>query len=299
MDKKNILIAIDDPDWSGIIVHTLFNFIKPEKYKITLLNILETTLAEEEFFYKEPEKFISYESRKTKFAYIEHFLDCNNLEYKLLFEEGDAAEHVVETSKNLKTDLVVVGSHNKKIFERLFLGSVAYKALRLCPCPVLVVSSKYHIHNIRKKNYNVLLTVDGSEPSFDAVRGMADIIDIDRAKINLLHAKVPPQEVIPPEAQLVVDMAKIQEEANAVSAEILDRAADELEKIGVSHIEKLSLLGKPAKTIIDYAEHNPIDLIVMGSLGKKDLPKLLIGSTSSKVSERTEVPLLVVKKQMH
>ncbi len=296
MPKNNILIAIDDPDWSNIIVHTVFNFIKKENTKITLLNVMETTSAEEQFFYKEPEKFIAHESKKANFSYIENFLESNKFEYNFIFEEGDAAENIINTAKNLNVKLVVVGSHNKKIFERLFLGSVAYKVLRLCPCSVMVVSSKYHIHNIIKKEFNVLLAINGSEPSLDATRGMVNLIDTGRTNLHILNVRVPAKDVIAPEAHAFVDMEKIDEEAKNVSNERLDKVYEILKDKGVHNIKKVSLAGKPANTIIEYSDQNSIDIIVMGSLGKKDLPTLLLGSTTSKVSERSEVPLIVVKQ---
>ena len=295
MAKINILVAIDDPDWSSILVHTLFNVINKENSRIILLNVIETTPTEKEYFYKNPEKFISHEAKKAKFAYIENFLETNNFDYSFIFEEGDAADHIVNTAKNLKIDLVVVGSHNKKIFERLFLGSVAYKVLRLSPCSVLIVSSKYHIHNVRKKEFNVLLAVNGSESSLDAARKLGEIIDTERAKVYVLNARIPAYDIIPPEAQIYVDMEKLNEESAHVSQEMLDKAAKILEEKGITSIEKLSLCGKPAPVILDYAERNSIDLIVMGSLGKKDVATLLLGSTSAKVTERSEVPVLVIK----
>jgi len=295
MHKTNILITIDNPDWSSIIVHTVFNFIKNTNTRITLLNVLETTSAEEELFYKEPEKFIAYESQKAKFAYIENFLETNNFEYNFIFEEGDAAQSIVNSAKSLDVQLVVVGSHNKKIFERLVLGSVAYKVLRLCPCSVMVVSSKYHIHNVRQKEFNTLLAVNGSEASLDAARELAELIEASRANVHILNARTSAKEVIPPEAQAFVDMEKLDEEAKHVSYELIDKAYEILADKNFRSIQKVSLCGKPANTIIKYAEKNSIDLIVMGSQDKKNLSSVLLGSTTSKVSERTEVPLIVVK----
>lgn len=295
--KTNILIAIDDPDWSSIIIHTLFNFINRENSKIILLNVMETTSAEEQLFYKEPERFIAYEAQKAKFAYIQNFLEDNKFEYTFILEEGDAAENIIKTAKNLNIDLVAVGSHNKKVFERLFLGSVAYKVLRLSPCSVMIVSSKYHIHNIRKKEYNVLLAVNGSEPSLEAVRGVVDLLDTKRATVHILNVRVPAHEVLPVEVQRFADMEKISEEAKRVSEERLDKAYEILEKKEFLGLEKISEKGKPANVIIDYSEKHSMDIIVMGSLGKKDIPSLLLGSTSAKVTERSEIPVFVIRKK--
>lgn len=287
MHGNNILIAIDEPDWSSILVHTVLSFINKENAGITLLNVMETTSAEEEFFYRRPENFIAYEAKKAKFAYMENFLEDNNIDYKLIFEEGNAAEKIINTSKTLNADLVAVGSHNKKIFERLLLGSVAYKVLRTCPCPVMVVSSRSHVHNVRKKDFNLLLAVNGSEYSLKAAGDLNSLIDAKRANIRILNARVAPQEVIPPEVQAYADMEKIYEEGEKVSYEMLDKVYEILQDRGFASLEKISLAGKPADTILNYAQSNPIDIIAMGSPG----------SVSAKVSERADIPVIILRSK--
>lgn len=177
MAKTKILIPVDDPDWASVIVHTLFNIINKKNTEIVFLNVLETTLAEEEYFLRYPENFVAQEARKANFAYIENFLEKHEFKYEFIFEEGNAAEKIINTSKKLGVDIVVIGSHNKKIFERILLGSVAYKVSRLCPCSVMIINSKYHIHNIRKKDFNVLFAVDESDVSLYVAEVLGELID--------------------------------------------------------------------------------------------------------------------------
>ena len=53
--------------------------------------------------------------------------------------------------------------------------------------------------------------------------------------------------------------------------------------------------GDPGEMIVDYADKNEIDLIVMGTIGLSGLSGLLIGSTAEKVIDRVDCSLLVVK----
>ncbi len=52
------------------------------------------------------------------------------------------AEEVSQLAADLEADLVVVGTHGRKGISRLLLGSSAEAAVRLSPCPVLVVRPK-------------------------------------------------------------------------------------------------------------------------------------------------------------
>jgi nucleotide-binding universal stress UspA family protein len=52
------------------------------------------------------------------------------------------SEEVAQLAADLEADLVVVGTHGRRGFSRLMLGSVAEATVRLAPCPVLVVRPK-------------------------------------------------------------------------------------------------------------------------------------------------------------
>jgi nucleotide-binding universal stress UspA family protein len=52
---------------------------------------------------------------------------------------GDPAECVVQTARDWRADLVVVGSHGRSGLDRVFLGSVAEWVARRAPCASLIV----------------------------------------------------------------------------------------------------------------------------------------------------------------
>jgi len=52
--------------------------------------------------------------------------------------------------------------------------------------------------------------------------------------------------------------------------------------------------GKPTNQIIDFANDNRIDLIVMGTNGKDSISDHLLGSTSSNIVAKSNVPVLTV-----
>ena len=58
-------------------------------------------------------------------------------------------------------------------------------------------------------------------------------------------------------------------------------------------IRKVLVEGDPAKKLIEYAEHNPIDLIVLSSAVGETPPPGIIGSTAKKIIAKTTRPVLV------
>jgi len=52
---------------------------------------------------------------------------------------GNVAESIIAYSADENIDLIVIGTHGRKGFERLLLGSVAEKVVKLASCPVMTV----------------------------------------------------------------------------------------------------------------------------------------------------------------
>ena len=52
---------------------------------------------------------------------------------------GSPADEIVRLARDVDADLVMVGTHGRRGFQRWMLGSVAERTLRLAHCPVLVV----------------------------------------------------------------------------------------------------------------------------------------------------------------
>ena len=61
---------------------------------------------------------------------------------KGLLLEGLAHERIAQAARSRKADLVVIGTHGRTGFAKLFLGSVASRVLAVSPCPVLTVRGK-------------------------------------------------------------------------------------------------------------------------------------------------------------
>lgn len=53
--------------------------------------------------------------------------------------EGKAAQEILEFAKEWQTDLVIMGSHGKSGFSKLFLGSVSLNVMSHASCSVLIV----------------------------------------------------------------------------------------------------------------------------------------------------------------
>ena len=58
---------------------------------------------------------------------------------RFLLRTGTAAEEIGQAATDEGADLIVVGTHGRTGLERLVIGSVAERVVRIAPCPVLTV----------------------------------------------------------------------------------------------------------------------------------------------------------------
>ena len=71
----------------------------------------------------------------------------NNMDEEISYEAkvliGNIAEEIINCAKNEKIDLITMGTHGFKGYEKFLFGSVAEKVVKLAHCPVLSVKPHY------------------------------------------------------------------------------------------------------------------------------------------------------------
>jgi nucleotide-binding universal stress UspA family protein len=58
---------------------------------------------------------------------------------KTMIERGEAPQTIVKIAKEENVDMIVIGSHGLRGFNKILLGSVAESVSKLASCPVLIV----------------------------------------------------------------------------------------------------------------------------------------------------------------
>ncbi|HEY3360249.1 MAG TPA: universal stress protein [Methanosarcina sp.] len=61
-------------------------------------------------------------------------------------------------------------------------------------------------------------------------------------------------------------------------------------------VEPVLLEGNPPDELIRYAEENEMDIIIMGTLGRTGIKRLLLGSVTGNVVRHSKVPVMVVRE---
>ncbi len=134
----------------------------------------------------------------------------------------------------------------------------------------------------------ILTAVDGSFRSQQVVEKAAEMAETFQAKIILLHVRQKVPDILgEPYYQNVLNQYMENAELTVAPLKQL------LEADSVDH-EVLILEGDPAQAILDAAEGEKCDLIVMGTRGLSDFVGMALGSVSHKVLHTTSCMVLLV-----
>lgn len=139
----------------------------------------------------------------------------------------------------------------------------------------------------------ILYPTDFSEGSLVAVPLLADLVKKYGAKLYVLHVIY---DVARASGWYVphMSMDELYKDMEAGAKKEIERCCIE-ELRGHKDIERIVIKGIPHEEIIKFAGENKIDLIVIGTHGRKGLDKVLFGSTAAKVVRDAPCPVMTVR----
>ena len=210
---------------------------------------------------------------------------------------GQPAAHLIQLAEREGADLLVVGTHQRKGFERLRRGSVSAGVLHQATMPVLLVPPRREVElgaipSIRR----VLVPTDFSPLGDEATRmayaqlpagGVVRIVHVvERAVTNPVYAyysldKVPSGD---------------RERAHTMLSEALRALVpEEAEERGIATTVEVIESNDPATAIAQAAERWGADLICMATQGRTGLRKAVLGSVAQSVLQHSRKPVLLVR----
>jgi|SRR5215207_140377 len=140
----------------------------------------------------------------------------------------------------------------------------------------------------------IVAGVDASEESRAALAWAVEEARLRSATVIAVHAWEMPvvptaSGLIPPSAEVFTDVTGVKEAAENVVRSIVEQVAG---SSGVD-VRPLAVEGRPANALIDTAERQRAQLIVVGSRGHGAVVGLLLGSVSEQVVRHAPCPVVV------
>lgn len=134
---------------------------------------------------------------------------------------------------------------------------------------------------------HILVPVDFSDQSLDALRMARSIAGDDPSRICVLHVDEPLH------IDWRADTTAIQKEAHDVVRKVLVKFVRA--EFGDDGPKTHFIVGKPVDGIVKFAGKMNADLIVLGTQGRTGMPRVLIGSVAERVVRHAPCPVLVVR----
>jgi len=223
------------------------------------------------------------EAARAQLAVVAKRAESKKVPVQIIVRVGDVDLEVRDMAKDKVVDLVVMGSHGRRGFEKWFLGSHTERLLRRLPIPLIVVGDGAAGKKAPPSVRNILVLTDFSAGTPEAVRYAFSLGQECQARITLMHV------------------------LNDVDVNIGGKQRDPLIKGIRLRLESLVPdeardwcnvstrveMGVPYRTILDTLK-GKFDLLVMNVHGKSMLDRALLGSTAERVVRGAGIPVLVI-----
>jgi len=152
---KIVLIALDYDPTAQKVAESGFSLAKSMKAEVILMHVIADATYYSALEYSPITGFAGYmDMSNTQLISIdglrnasEKYLDKTVLHLgdksiRTIVKEGDYAESILDTAKELHADIIVIGSHSRKWLENIVMGSVTEKVLRLTSIPLFIIPTK-------------------------------------------------------------------------------------------------------------------------------------------------------------
>ena len=156
---KNILCAVDRSPSSLQAFGYAIALARWQKARLSLLEVIEE--APPPGVTRAPKSdSVPNETRTTLERDLRRVLTArraSDVKVEIFMRKGKVVQEILAQAKASRSDLLVIGSHGRGGVQRLVLGSVAEKVLRLATCPVLTVRSGVRLARRSRSPFETIL----------------------------------------------------------------------------------------------------------------------------------------------
>ncbi|MDL1987497.1 MAG: universal stress protein [Deltaproteobacteria bacterium] len=232
------------------------------------------------------------EQARIRFENWQEAISAEGIESKIRIEVGNPVPKLLRIAEEEKVDLIIAGRKKRTVLGKVYVGSHTLELIRRSTVPVLV--SKYMVRfewegdlitRVNDRLFTApLLATDWSEPSEKAL-GLVSSFKELADKVMVTH-------IIGVKISKGLDKSELNR-IEKESKERLEEYCDRLKKDGIN-AEPHLFSGRSAHEIVRVAREHKASMIVMGTTGKDRFKEFWLGSVSHRVTESSELPVLLV-----
>jgi len=278
---KKLLVGLDSSEASKHAYEEVLNFAKETQAEVLTISVVPTHKELVSSF-----SVFGHIKDLIKKPYIKALQEAQDiaedmgLKVKTFLEEGRPYEKIVEVAQKESCDLIITGRRGITSFEKIFIGSTAYRVVNNSPVDVLIVPK-----NAKISFKKLLAGTDASEYGDKAVKKARKLAKSYNGELGIISViKLPIEPII--DLKEIFEMFKKDIESHLISI------TEDIIKEGVK-VEIFVKHGEPYITIVETAKEIDATIIVIGAYSS--LSQKSLGGTGEKVIANSFCPILIVK----
>ncbi|MFC2035604.1 universal stress protein [Chloroflexota bacterium] len=215
---------------------------------------------------------------------------------------GHPAEEILHFTEENDIDVILMATHGYSKIRHWALGSVTDKVLRASKVPVWLTPTMIPEAIIYDKwpTRRALVTLDGSElaeSTLPHIKALAKQRGADLVEVVLLRV-CELTDIQRDYTNMYLDRVEFEEQymvhCRPTAERYLAAIGERLRDAGL-RIQSEILVGEASHKIVDYANNNPINLIIMSTYGHSGHGFWPWGSVADKVLQRSSKPIFLVR----
>ena len=278
---RKILVAFDGSATAKNALAVASHLAKEDKSWIKVLSVLPTYSGDLELVGVSNIGETIEGPGKKLLAEAQEIADHEDVHILTNMTQGEPYDKIVHVAEDENCDLIIMGRRGTHQLERELVGSVTARVIGYTPKDVLVVPD-----GTRLTRKNILLATDGSPNCEAAVDRAIEIAKEQSAKLTAISVVYTNDEYLALAPGIVEDLIGKAKEKLAIITKKGQEAG-----LKINAIVKE---GEAYEAITTLAQNNNVDLIVMGSHGKKSIQRLLMGSVTERTIGYAACPVLVI-----
>lgn len=272
---KKILVPTDFSGQADYALHVASQLAKRHRCDIYLLHMLELPINEVDALSSHsdlPEAMFYMKLARKRFDEVLNKPFLKKIKVHEIVKFHQAFDGIIDTCKEYKIDLIVMGSHGVSGFKEMFIGSNTEKVVRTSDIPVLVIKNYHKNFKVNNFIYASDFTDENKEPFKKAMK-FAKLVD---ATMHLLMINTPNKF-------LTTD------EADSRMQNFMKGTRFKNYTINIYNDYTIE------KGILNFAHHIDAGLIGMSTHGRKGIAHFFNGSISEDLVNHAKRPVITFK----
>lgn len=294
---KHILVPLDGSRMAESSIPAAVFLAKIFKAEVALIHVVEENAPSEvhgEPHLRKADEALAYLERIAAEKFSSEIKVVHHVHQT---ETKNVSRSIIEHVHEFESDLIVMCSHGHGGMRNVLHGSIAQQVINIGLTPVLIIYPDFSDSAMPFSCHSLLIPLDGDPDHEHSIPYAVELVKVCPVAVHLLMV-IPTYsdlsgEWVVPSRYFPGATSRLLDESKTTAEEYLKEKEEYLRARGINVVSNI-FRGDAAEVIAEYAHDLKVDMIVMGTHGKRGLDAFWSGSITPKVARHYKAPTLLV-----